>query len=84
MVGRVTGSLPPLNFFRTACILDFEQQVMKERLNSMTVVIIGGDAAGMSAASRIARKDKNAHVIVYEKTDIVSYGACGLPFYLAE
>lgn len=48
----------------------------------MTVVIIGGDAAGMSASSRIARKDKNAHVIVFEKTDTISYGACGLPFYI--
>lgn len=49
----------------------------------MTVVVIGGDAAGMSAASRIVRKDKAAHVIVYEKTDIVSYGACGLPYYIS-
>lgn len=48
----------------------------------MTVVIIGGDAAGMSAASRLARKMKNANVIVFEKTDIVSYGACGLPYYI--
>ena len=45
----------------------------------MTIVVIGGDAAGMSTASRIARKRKDAHVIVFEKTDIVSYGACGLP-----
>jgi NADPH-dependent 2,4-dienoyl-CoA reductase/sulfur reductase-like enzyme len=48
----------------------------------MTVVVIGGDAAGMSAASRIARKAKDFHVIVFEKTDIVSYGACGLPYYI--
>ena len=37
----------------------------------MTIVVIGGDAAGMSTASRIARKRKDAHVIVFEKTDIV-------------
>lgn len=48
----------------------------------MTIVVIGGDAAGMSTASRIARKKKDAHVIVFEKTDIVSYGACGLPYYI--
>ena len=48
----------------------------------MTIVVIGGDAAGMSASSRIARKAKDAHVIVYEKTDTISYGACGLPFYI--
>ena len=48
----------------------------------MTYVIIGGDAAGMSTASRIARKKKDAQVIVFEKTDIISYGACGLPYYI--
>ncbi len=48
----------------------------------MTIVVIGGDAAGMSASSRIARRAKDAHVIVYEKTDTISYGACGLPFYI--
>ena len=50
--------------------------------SKMTIVIIGGDAAGMSASSRIARRAKDAHVIVYEKTDTISYGACGLPFYI--
>lgn len=49
----------------------------------MKVVIIGGDAAGMSAASKISRDDKNAKVIVLEKTNVVSYGACGLPYYIA-
>ena len=48
----------------------------------MTVVVIGGDAAGMSAASRISRKARDSHVIVFEKTDVVSYGACGLPYYI--
>ena len=48
----------------------------------MTGVVIGGNAAGMSAASRIVRKERTAQVIVFEKTNIVSYGACGLPFYI--
>lgn len=49
----------------------------------MKVVIIGGDAAGMSVASKISRDYKDAKVIVFEKTNVVSYGACGLPYYIA-
>ena len=49
----------------------------------MKVVIIGGNAAGMSAGSRLVRKSKDTEVIVYEKSSTVSYGACGLPYYIA-
>ena len=45
----------------------------------MNVVVIGGNPAGMSAASRIKRKDPDSRVVVLEKTHEVSYGACGLP-----
>ena len=48
----------------------------------MRVVIIGGIAAGMSAASKIARMDKTAEIIVYERKGFLSYGACGLPYYV--
>jgi NADPH-dependent 2,4-dienoyl-CoA reductase/sulfur reductase-like enzyme len=48
----------------------------------MKFVIIGGDAAGMSAASQAKRIDKQAEVIVLEMTEDVSYGACGLPYKL--
>lgn len=48
----------------------------------MRVIIIGGVAAGMSAASKIARMDKTAEVVVYEKGGFLSYGACGLPYYV--
>ncbi|KAB7706203.1 CoA-disulfide reductase [Bacillus aerolatus] len=46
----------------------------------MKYVIIGGDAAGMSAAMQIIRKDKQADVTVLEKGGIYSYGQCGLPY----
>ncbi|AKN30295.1 CoA-disulfide reductase [Clostridium carboxidivorans P7] len=49
----------------------------------MKVVIIGGVAAGMSAASKIKRIDKSAEIVVYEKGSYLSYGACGLPYYVA-
>lgn len=48
----------------------------------MKVIVIGGVAAGMSAASKIKRIDKNAEVVVYEKGNFLSYGACGLPYYV--
>ena len=50
----------------------------------MKIVIIGGNAAGMSAASRIKRKAPENEVIVLEKSGDVSYGACGMPYYVAD
>jgi NADPH-dependent 2,4-dienoyl-CoA reductase/sulfur reductase-like enzyme len=49
----------------------------------MRVVIIGGGAAGMSAASRIRRLKDDAEIIVIEKTGLVSHAPCGIPYYLA-
>ena len=46
----------------------------------MSLVIIGGVAAGMSAATRARRLDPQLEIIVLEKGPSVSYGACGLPF----
>lgn len=48
----------------------------------MKVIIIGAVAAGMSAAAKLKRIKPDYEVIVYEKTDIVSFGACGLPYYV--
>lgn len=47
-----------------------------------TFVIIGGDAAGMSAASKAKRDDPDLDVVVFEQGKWVSYGACGLPYYV--
>ncbi|MCL4312046.1 MAG: FAD-dependent oxidoreductase, partial [Candidatus Thermoplasmatota archaeon] len=49
----------------------------------MNIVIIGGGAAGMSAASKARRMDKNARITVLEKTGYVSYAECGMPYYLS-
>ncbi|MGZ9586937.1 CoA-disulfide reductase [Paenibacillus marinisediminis] len=49
----------------------------------MKIVIIGGVAAGMSAASKLKRTDPTAEVVVYEKGSFLSYGACGLPYYVS-
>ena len=47
-----------------------------------TIVIIGGDAAGMSAASKIKRELKEAEVIVYERGEHISFSACGMPYWI--
>ncbi|MDO5293538.1 MAG: CoA-disulfide reductase [bacterium] len=48
----------------------------------MRVIIIGGIAAGMSAAAKLRRADKEAEIIVFEKKDYISFGACGLPYFV--
>ncbi len=50
----------------------------------MQFVIIGGDAAGMSAASRAKRRCPQMAVTVLEKTRDVSYSACGMPYNIAD
>jgi NADPH-dependent 2,4-dienoyl-CoA reductase/sulfur reductase-like enzyme/rhodanese-related sulfurtransferase len=49
----------------------------------MKIVIIGGVATGMSAATRARRLDEHAEITVYEKSGNVSYANCGLPYYLS-
>jgi len=49
----------------------------KERL-----VVIGGDAAGMSAASKARRENRTLEIVVFERSPHTSYSACGLPYYI--
>lgn len=46
------------------------------------VVIIGGVAGGMSAATRLRRLDNDAEITVIEKSGYVSYANCGLPYFV--
>lgn len=48
----------------------------------MKIIIIGAEAAGASAAAKAKRALPDAIVTVYEKTDVVSFGACGLPYFI--
>jgi len=50
----------------------------------MKFVIIGGDAAGMSAASRAKRNNPSIDVTVLEQGEDVSYSACGMPYNIAD
>src|SRR5260370_8951401 len=46
----------------------------------MALVVIGGVAAGLSAAARARRIDPRLEIVVREKGSVISYGACGLPY----
>jgi len=48
----------------------------------MRIVVIGGVAGGMSAATRLRRLNEKAEIIVLEKSGHVSYANCGLPYYV--
>ena len=48
----------------------------------MALVVVGGVAAGLSAAARARRLDPRLPIIVLEKGAAVSYSACGLPYLL--
>lgn len=45
--------------------------------------VIGGDAAGMSAASQVRRSSPEIEVVVFEMGTDVSYAACGIPYFIA-
>ena len=48
----------------------------------MKVIIVGGVAAGASAAARLRRLDESAEIILLEKGKYISYANCGLPYHL--
>lgn len=48
----------------------------------MEILIVGGIAAGASIAAKAKRTNPDANVTIIEKEDYVSFGACGLPYYI--
>jgi NADPH-dependent 2,4-dienoyl-CoA reductase/sulfur reductase-like enzyme/rhodanese-related sulfurtransferase len=50
----------------------------------MKTIIIGGVAAGMSAATRLRRLQEDADITVYEMGENVSYANCGLPYFISD
>ena len=47
------------------------------------IVVIGGVAGGMSAATRLRRLDEQADIVVLERSGYVSLANCGLPYHLS-
>jgi len=52
-------------------------------MNHRKLVVIGGDAAGMSAASKVRREHPDREIVVFERGRHTSYAACGMPYYIA-
>jgi NADPH-dependent 2,4-dienoyl-CoA reductase/sulfur reductase-like enzyme len=48
----------------------------------MALVVVGGTAAGLSAAARARRLDPRLDIVVLEKGPVISLGACGLPYFV--
>jgi NADPH-dependent 2,4-dienoyl-CoA reductase/sulfur reductase-like enzyme len=57
--------------------------VSKSESSAERIVIIGGVAAGMTAASRTRKLKPDIEILVFEKGGYVSYGSCGLPYYIS-
>lgn len=49
---------------------------------SEKMIVIGGTAAGLSAASKAKRMDPSLEIQVFERSGYISYGACGLPYFV--
>ena len=49
----------------------------------MKIVVIGASAAGLKAAARAKRMIPDAEIKVFDCGEYISYGACGLPYYLS-
>ncbi len=49
----------------------------------MKIVIIGGVAAGTSAAAKASRELEDAEIVMLEKGQDISYAGCGLPYYIS-
>ena len=50
----------------------------------MKVVIVGGVAAGATAAARLRRLDEQAEILIFERSGHISYANCGLPYYIGD
>lgn len=48
-----------------------------------TIIIIGGLSAGPSAAAKARRVNENANILLFEKTEYISYATCGIPYSLS-
>ena len=67
-------------FYKVISILIFNMTIIKKRgrikmKNNLNLVIVGGAAAGPTAASTAQRKDPKAEIILLEKGNFISYSA---------
>ena len=55
---------------------------MKRPRSSLQAIIVGGNAAGLSAASKLKRMCPSARVLVFEQGADISYSNCGIPYLI--
>ncbi|MBN1298621.1 MAG: FAD-dependent oxidoreductase [Actinobacteria bacterium] len=59
-----------------------QKKFNKNKSNALKILIIGGVAAGTSAAVKARRRSEKAEIVIYEKYKYISYGTCGLPYFV--
>ncbi|MDW7680987.1 MAG: cytochrome c3 family protein [bacterium] len=52
-------------------------------MKTETLVVVGANAAGMSATSKLRRLNADKKIIVFEKSKHPSYAACNMPYFIA-
>ena len=52
-------------------------------VRTLKVIIIGAVAAGTAAAVKMRRQSEDAEIVIYEKDGYISYGTCGLPYFVS-
>lgn len=48
----------------------------------MRILVVGGVAAGASAATKARRTNEDAEIVLFERGNYVSFANCGLPYYI--
>ncbi len=71
--------MPPL--CPQACVKNTPRGILGAEVN-VRIIIVGGVAGGMSAATRLRRLDETAEIIVFERGHYVSFANCGLPYFV--
>ncbi len=59
-------------------------EVQRESKQRKRIIIIGGVAAGTSAATKARRNDEDASITIYDMDQHMSYSGCGLPYYIGD
>ncbi len=49
----------------------------------MRIIVVGASAAGLRAAARARRRLPDARIFVIDQSTLISYGACGMPYYVS-
>lgn len=53
-------------------------------MGNIRIIVIGANAAGAKAAAKARRIDPRAEITVVDRGEFISYGACGIPYYVSD